>query len=135
MEDREVQFSKGPFTVQQFGNLKEHQAKSDRKRLQGRTVHSRWEHRRLAAVRTFTLYPDFTLSEVETALSLWKQKKRKEELLAQLHMPPPSGGPDLHVGGTLRALYHTIHIVPTRDEAIMLLIILIMVIHNAEYFV
>ena len=38
---------------------------------------------------TITLCPDFTVSEVEAALSLWKQKKRKEELLTHLHIPPP----------------------------------------------
>ena len=37
------------------------------------------------------LYPNITLSEVEAALSVRKQNKRKEELLAELYMPPPWG--------------------------------------------
>ena len=50
-------------------------------------------------------------------------------------MPPPLGGLYLHVGGALCALYYIVHIVPTRDEAVMLLIWLIVLFCDAQYFV
>ena len=97
MEGREVQFSNTPFTVSaiqkldcQCGNhyYKEHQAKSDRTQLQGTRKIGCQAH---IIVRTITLYPEFTRSEVEAALSLRKQKRRKEELLAQLQNALASG--------------------------------------------
>ena len=93
MEICEVQFSNRSFIAQQFINLKEHQAKSDCKQLQGTQKIGCQAH---ITARLITPYPDFTLSEV-AALSV--QKTKKEELLAQLHMPPPPS-----VGRALRAL-------------------------------
>ena len=78
---------------QQFENFKGHQAKSDRTRLQLRTYtvvrnEEDWLPDTYHCLHNYTPYPDFTLSEGEAALSLRKQKKRKEQLLAQLRMPP-----------------------------------------------
>ena len=98
MEGCEVQFSTHHSLFRQLGSLTASAASITTKSTRlSQTIHSYKEHRRLVGcqahitVRTITLYPDFTLSEVEAAHSLWKQKERKEETLTQLQNVLTSG--------------------------------------------
>ena len=55
-------------------------------------------------------------------LLVYENRKREGRYISTVAYAPPLGGLYLHVGSTLHALYYIVHIVPTRDEAIIRLL-------------